>query len=227
MKKNCFILSLAGVAALAACSTQELESPANLQNGMLMVRPIMPEVEIETKADLPTIYAFIPEELNAGTVNPVLPKINSGNTYYYNLEGVGSDVVFSNQDLSYAVSPRYDENGFSLVKTDQYSADLGTELLFGVATGIQTGNTEPYEVRLNRFSSSVQFKFMAYDTDGNELPAGHTRRICYRTEVRLRHHDLGTSTLRQYFHCRICSTSGRTMAQYSAQCHPRNGADGL
>ena len=171
MKKTCFILSLAGVAALAACSTQELESPANLQNGMLMVRPIMPEVEIETKADLPTIYAFIPEELNAGTVNPVLPKINSGNTYYYNLEGVGSDVVFSNQDLSYAVSPRYDENGFSLVKTDQYSADLGTELLFGVATGIQTGNTEPYEVRLNRFSSSVQFKFMAYDTDGNELPA--------------------------------------------------------
>lgn len=171
MKKTCFILSLAGVAALAACSTQELESPANLQNGMLMVRPIMPEVDIETKADLPTIYAFIPEELNAGTVNPVLPKINSGNTYYYNLEGVGSDVVFSNQDLSYAVSPRYDENGFSLVKTDQYSADLGTELLFGVATGIQTGNTEPYEVRLNRFSSSVQFKFMAYNTDGNELPA--------------------------------------------------------
>ena len=50
MKKTCFILSLAGVAALAACSTQELESPANLQNGMLMVRPIMPEVEIETKA---------------------------------------------------------------------------------------------------------------------------------------------------------------------------------
>ena len=171
MKKTCFILSLAGVAALAACSTQELESPANLQNGMLMVRPIMPEVDIETKADLPTIYAFIPEELNAGTVNPVLPKINSGNTYYYNLEGVGSDVVFSNQDLSSAVSPRYDENGFSLVKTDQYSADLGNELLFGVATGIQTGNTEPYEVRLNRFSSSVQFKFMAYDTDGNELPA--------------------------------------------------------
>ena len=83
MKKTCFILSLAGVAALAACSTQELESPANLQNGMLMVRPIVPEVEIETKADLPTIYAFIPEELNAGTVNPVLPKINSGNTYYY------------------------------------------------------------------------------------------------------------------------------------------------
>lgn len=171
MKKNCFILSFTAIVALTACSTQELESPANLQNGMLMVRPIMPEVEIETKADLPTIYAFIPEELNAGTVNPVLPKINSGNTYYYNLEGVGSDVVFSNQDLSYAVSPRYDENGFSLVKTDQYSADLGTELLFGVATGIQTGNTEPYEVRLNRFSSSVQFKFMAYDTDGNELPA--------------------------------------------------------
>ena len=138
--KTINILTFAAAAVLASCSTQEISSPGNGMDGMLMVRPRLSEMEIISKAGVgQAIYAYPQDEMLSGTINPISHTLNQGDIYYYKVPQECQNVMFSNINGSDAQSVMFStrEDGTLVLELkDQTWAGMSTDILFGTALGI-------------------------------------------------------------------------------------------
>lgn len=159
--------------ALAAVSCEQakfgIDEPVS--DNMLKVRFATPELEVKSGSEDVSFYAYLPNELKAGTIAPIAATMQKEDGYlYYNIPEGTTDVIFSNignsdQDVYITA-----EDGRVVFKTrDEHSAHINTEIFYAELSGITTGTSTAYSVPVRRLTSIVHSELHYIDNDGNQI----------------------------------------------------------
>lgn len=169
---------LTAMLALAAvsCEQANLENNEPVSDNMLKVRFATPDIEVKSGSEDVTFYAYIPDELKAGTVAPIAATIQKDDGYlYYNIPEGTTEVIFSNisGNENEHVMFTNDSDGnikISLKNLESHSHIYHDDILIGRLTDFTTGSSEVYNIDIQRLSSNVTTNLTVIDTEGNILP---------------------------------------------------------
>ncbi len=182
---------LTAMLALAAvsCEQANLENNEPVSDNMLKVRFATPDIEVKSGSEDVTFYAYIPDELEAGTIAPIAATMQKEDGYlYYNIPEGTTDVIFSNigsSDQDVYITSEY---GRVVFKTrEEHSAHINAEIFYAELTGITTSTSTQYNIPVKRLTSIVHTELHYIDNDGNQIS---TDEIDY---VNVFYHGWGTS----------------------------------
>lgn len=168
---------LTAMLALAAvsCEQANLENNEPVSDNMLKVRFATPDIEVKSGSEDVTFYAYIPDELKAGTVAPIAATIKKDDGYlYYNIPEGTTEVIFSNisgneNEHVMFTNDSYGNIKISLKNLESHSHIYHDDILIGRLTDFTTGSSEVYNIDIQRLSSNVTTNLTVIDTEGNIL----------------------------------------------------------
>lgn len=160
-----------------SCVKEEQAAESNDNNGFLKVRLSVPEIEVKASSSTPKFYAYIPSQVQAGTLDPIKESVldKDDDAVYYDLPEGADEVVFS---TLYGASKEKvdvgaDEEG-NVWFTIDTEANGGSylvedEILAGYVGDVVVGTSDPYDVSIKRLSSQMTVNFEVKDTTGKEI----------------------------------------------------------
>lgn len=144
--------------------------------GLLKVKLSVPEIEVKA-ASTPKFYAYVPSEVQAGTLNPIpesVLKKNDG-AIYYSLPSDATEAVFSTfhgaDGEKVDISVDEEGNVWYMIDTEANGGSyfIADEILAGYVGDITVGSTEPKDVAIKRLTSKITTNFRVKDANGADL----------------------------------------------------------
>ena len=144
--------------------------------GLLKVKLSVPEIEVKA-ASTPKFYAYVPSEVQAGTLNPIPESVLKKNddAIYYSLPSDATEVVFSTfhgaDGEKVDISVDEEGNVWYMIDTEANGGSyfIADEILAGYVGDITVGSTEPKDVAIKRLTSKITTNFRVKDANGANL----------------------------------------------------------
>ena len=176
MRTRYIFTALAALILTSSCIKEEQGADMPEGTGFLKVKLSVPEIEVKA-ASTPKFYAYVPSEVQAGTLNPIpesILKKNDG-AIYYNLPSDATEVVFSTfhgaDGEKVDISADGEGNVWYGIDTEANSGSyfIADEILAGYVGDITVGSTEPKDVAIKRLTSKITTNFRVKDANGADL----------------------------------------------------------
>mgnify|MGYP003289166962 CR=1 FL=1 len=176
MRTRYIFTALAALILTSSCIKEEQGTDMPEGTGLLKVKLSVPEIEVKA-ASTPKFYAYVPSEVQAGTLNPIpesVLKKNDG-AIYYNLPSDATEVVFSTfhgaDGEKVDISADGEGNVWYGIDTEANSGSyfIADEILAGYVGDITVGSTEPKDVAIKRLTSKITTNFRVKDANGADL----------------------------------------------------------
>ena len=196
MKTRYIFTTLAMMILVSSCLKEEQEMSMSETDGLLKVRLSVPEIEVKASS-APKCYAYLPDELQDGTFNPIGQSGTNkdGDVYFYAIPEDADEVVFTPLcgDESEVFDITTDANGNVTFVVDTAATGgsylFDGEILAGHVGNIVPGTQEPYDVQIKRLSSKLTTNFVVKDVGGSTNIDLWT----YITSVKVEYSGLGDS----------------------------------
>lgn len=172
-----YIFSVLATLLMMSSCIKENQGPGVAEDtGLLKVRLSVPEVEVKA-ASTPAFYAYVPSEVQAGTLNPIAESVldKDDDARYYSLPSDATEAVFTtfhgSSDEKVDISADDDGNLWFTIDLEANGGSyfIADEILAGYVGDVTVGSAEPKDVLIKRLTSKITTNFRVKDANGTDL----------------------------------------------------------